>query len=104
MVNFPFQKFVTPRVDNSIFQQDVRQLDEYVRMPNNSIINPILFSGKNEAARSYSILQDQKNFVSKYMLHLLSEEQLEVDILMEQRMIEERKKTRKKGQYQVKVK
>ena len=82
--------------------QDVGQMDSYVRMfddlfiakDDNPTIGLILCSEKNEAIARYSVLNSSKQiFVSKYMLYLPTEEELERELERERRLIEERRST-----------
>jgi hypothetical protein len=77
--------------------QVVGQMDSYVRMfddkyiteGDNPTIGLILCSKKNETIARYSVLKDSKQlFASKYMLYLPTEEELQVELERERRMIE----------------
>lgn len=79
--------------------QDVGQMDSYVRMyddlftadDDNPTIGLILCAQKNEAVAKYSVLKENKQiFASKYMLYLPTEEQLQMELQRERRLIEER--------------
>ena len=76
---------------------DVGQMDGYVRMfdglftapDDNPTIGLILCAEKCDTVARYSVLNDRKQiFASKYMPHLPSEEQLELEIERERRLIE----------------
>ena len=55
----------------------------------NPTIDRILCSKRNEAIVKYSILNDNKNiFASKYLLYLLTEEELKREIEKERNMME----------------
>lgn len=78
--------------------QDIGQIDGYVRMfeeqyrqeSDNPTIGLILCSNKKEAIVKYSVLNESKNiFASKYMLYLPTEEQLNLEIEKERKLIEE---------------
>lgn len=77
---------------------DVGQMDGYVRMfdglfttpDDNPTIGLILCSEKSDTVARYSVLSDrQQIFASKYMLCLPTEEQLQIEIERERRLIEE---------------
>jgi predicted nuclease of restriction endonuclease-like (RecB) superfamily len=77
--------------------QVIGQMDSYVRMfddkyiteGDNPTIGLILCSKKNETIARYSVLKDNKQlFASKYMLYLPTEEELQVELERERRMIE----------------
>jgi predicted nuclease of restriction endonuclease-like (RecB) superfamily len=77
--------------------QDVGQMDSYVRMfddkyiteGDNPTIGLILCSKKNETIARYSVLKDSKQlFASKYMLYLPTEEELQLELERERRIIE----------------
>ncbi|MCD4811982.1 PDDEXK nuclease domain-containing protein [bacterium] len=81
-----------------LVHQDVGQIDSYVRMfddlfiakDDNPTIGLILCSEKNEAIARYSVLNDSKQlFASKYMLYLPTEEELQRELELERRLIEE---------------
>ena len=76
---------------------DVGQMDGYVRMYDGLFVTPddnptiglILCTEKNETVARYSVLNDRKQiFASKYMLYLPTEEQLQLEIERERRLIE----------------
>lgn len=76
---------------------DVGQMDGYVRMfddlntaeDDNPTIGLILCSEKCDTVARYSVLNDRKQiFASKYMLCLPTEEQLQIEIDRERRLIE----------------
>ncbi len=76
--------------------KDVGQMDSYVRMfddlhtaeDDNSTIGLILCTEKNEAVARYSVLNERKQiFASKYMPYLPTVEELEAEIMREQRLI-----------------
>lgn len=76
---------------------DVGQMDGYVRMydglftapDDNPTIGLILCTEKSETVARYSVLNDRKQiFASKYMLSLPTEEQLQLEIERERRLIE----------------
>ncbi len=78
--------------------KDVGQMDGYVRMfddlytadDDNPTIGLVLCTKKNEAVAKYSVLSERKQiFASKYMLYLPSEEELELEIEKERKLIEE---------------
>jgi predicted nuclease of restriction endonuclease-like (RecB) superfamily len=84
--------------------QDVGQMDSYVRMfddkylteGDNPTIGLILCAKKNETIARYSVLNDNKQlFASKYMLYLPTEEELSLEIKREQKMLEDKRKSRK---------
>jgi predicted nuclease of restriction endonuclease-like (RecB) superfamily len=86
--------------------QDIGQMDGYVRMyeehgkveGDNPTIGLILCSEKNEAIARYSVLNDSKQlFVSKYMLYLPTEEELQRELERERRLIEERQQAGDEG-------
>lgn len=77
--------------------QDVGQMDSYVRMfderfiasDDNPTIGLILCAKKNETIARYSVLKESKQlFASKYMLYLPTEEELQLEIERERRLIE----------------
>lgn len=79
--------------------QDIGQMDGYVRMyeehgkveGDNPTIGLILCSEKNSAIARYSVLNDSKQlFASKYILYLPTEEELEQELKLERRLIEEK--------------
>ena len=76
--------------------QDVGQMDTYVRVydtfhkgdDDNPTIGLILCSEKSEAVAKYSVLSDSKQlFSSKYLPFLPSEEELQVELQRERKMI-----------------
>ena len=76
---------------------DVGQMDGYVRMfdglftapDDNPTIGLILCAEKCDTVARYSVLNDRKQiFASKYMLSLPTEEQLQIEIQKERRLIE----------------
>lgn len=76
---------------------DVGQMDGYVRMydglitasDDNPTIGLILCTEKNETVARYSVLSDRKQiFASKYMLFLPTEEQLQLEVEKERRLID----------------
>jgi len=76
---------------------DIGQMDGYVRMfdglftapDDNPTIGLILCSEKNETVARYSVLNDRKQiFASRYMLFLPTEEQLQLEVEKERRLIE----------------
>ncbi|MFZ1730017.1 MAG: PDDEXK nuclease domain-containing protein [Bacteroidota bacterium] len=76
---------------------DVGQMDGYVRMYDGLVTSPddnptiglILCTEKNETVARYSVLHDRKQiFASKYMLYLPTEEQLQLEIEKERRLID----------------
>lgn len=76
---------------------NVGQMDGYVRMydglftapDDNPTIGLILCTEKSETVARYSVLNDRKQiFASKYMLSLPTEEQLQLEIERERRLIE----------------
>lgn len=76
---------------------DVGQMDGYVRMyddlfaapDDNPTIGLILCTEKNETVARYSVLNDRKQiFASKYMVCLPTEEQLQLEVEKERRLIE----------------
>tara|TARA_B100001093_G_scaffold469601_1_gene490451 strand:- start:443 stop:1627 length:1185 start_codon:yes stop_codon:yes gene_type:complete len=76
---------------------DVGQMDSYVRMydelyttpDDNPTIGLILCTEKNETVARYSVLKDRKQiFASKYMLYLPTEEELQLEIERERKLIE----------------
>jgi predicted nuclease of restriction endonuclease-like (RecB) superfamily len=78
---------------------DVGQMDGYVRMydglvtapDDNPTIGLILCTEKNETVARYSVLSDRKQiFASKYMLFLPTEEQLQLEVEKERRLIDAR--------------
>lgn len=80
-----------------ISYKDVGQMDGYVRMfddlytanNDNPTIGLILCTEKNEAVAKYSVLSERKQiFASKYMLYLPTEEELQIEIEKERRLIE----------------
>lgn len=80
--------------------QDIGQMDSYVRMfddkyiteGDNPTIGLILCAKKNETIARYSVLKDSKQlFASKYMLYLPTEEELQLELERERRMIEARR-------------
>lgn len=80
--------------------QDVGQMDSYIRMFDDIYKNPddnptiglILCSQKNEAIARYSVLNDAKQiFASKYKLTLPSPEELQKEIELGRKRIEENK-------------
>ncbi len=77
---------------------DVGQMDGYVRMfddlfvapDDNPTIGLILCTEKNETVARYSVLNDRKQiFASKYLLYLPTEEQLQLEVEKERKLIEE---------------
>jgi hypothetical protein len=73
-------------------------MDGYVRMfdglfttpDDNPTIGLILCSEKSDTVARYSVLSDRKQiFASKYMLCLPTEEELQIEIERERRLIEE---------------
>ena len=83
---------------------DVGQMDGYVRMfdglfttpDDNPTIGLFLCSEKSDTVARYSVLSDRKQiFASKYMLCLPTEEQLQIEIERERRLIEEALSERK---------
>lgn len=77
--------------------RDVGQMDGYVRMfddlytapDDNPTIGLILCDQKNEAVAKYSVLSDRKQiFASKYMLYLPTEEELQIELARERKLIE----------------
>ncbi|MBK5275467.1 MAG: DUF1016 family protein [Desulfuromonadales bacterium] len=77
--------------------RDVGQMDGYVRMfedlytasDDNPTIGLILCDKKNEAVAKYSVLSDRKQiFASKYMLYLPTEQELEIELERERKLIE----------------
>jgi len=83
---------------------DVGQMDGYVRMfdelfttpDDNPTIGLILCSEKSDTVARYSVLSDRKQiFASKYMLCLPTEEELQIEIERERRLIEEALSERK---------
>jgi len=77
--------------------RDVGQMDGYVRMfedqytapDDNPTIGLILCDKKNEAVAKYSVLNDRKQiFASKYMLYLPTEEELQIELMRERKLIE----------------
>ena len=78
--------------------QDVGQMDSYVRMfderhvgaDDNPTIGLILCAKKNETIAKYSVLNESEQiFASKYMDYLPTVEELEAEIMREQRLIEQ---------------
>lgn len=78
--------------------KDVGQMDGYVRMfddnyttaNDNPTIGLILCTEKNEAVAKYSVLNERKQiFASKYMLYLPTEEELQIELRRERKLIEE---------------
>jgi predicted nuclease of restriction endonuclease-like (RecB) superfamily len=76
---------------------DVGQMDGYVRMfdglftapDDNPTIGLILCTEKCDTVARYSVLNDRKQiFASKYLPHLPSEEQLQIEIERERRLLE----------------
>ena len=74
-------------------------MDGYVRMyeehgkveGDNPTIGLILCSEKNSAIARYSVLNNSKQlFASKYILYLPTEEELEQELNLERRLIEEK--------------
>ncbi|MFO8239861.1 MAG: PDDEXK nuclease domain-containing protein [Dissulfuribacterales bacterium] len=85
--------------------QDVGQMDSYVRMfddlfiasDDNPTIGLILCSEKNEAIARYSVLNRSKQlFASKYIFYLPTEEELEQELKLRRRLIEESHMTSQK--------
>jgi len=79
--------------------RDVGQMEGYVRMfedlytapDDNPTIGLILCDKKNEAVAKYSVLNDRKQiFASKYMLYLPTEEELQIELTRERKLIEAR--------------
>ncbi|MDD2856085.1 MAG: PDDEXK nuclease domain-containing protein [Desulfuromonadaceae bacterium] len=79
--------------------RDVGQMEGYVRMfedlytapDDNPTIGLILCDKKNEAVAKYSVLNDRKQiFASKYMLYLPTEEELQIELARERKLIEAR--------------
>lgn len=77
--------------------QDIGQMDGYVRMyedqhreeGHNPTIGLILCSEKNEAVARYSVLQDsQQLFASRYRFTLPSEEELQLEVQRERKLVE----------------
>jgi predicted nuclease of restriction endonuclease-like (RecB) superfamily len=77
--------------------KDVGQMDGYVRMfddlytaeDDNPTVGLILCTEKNEAVAKYSVLKDRKQiFASKYMLYLPTEEELQIELARERKLIE----------------
>ena len=77
--------------------RDVGQMEGYVRMfedlytapDDNPTIGLILCDKKNEAVAKYSVLNDRKQiFASKYMLYLPTEEELQIELSRERKLIE----------------
>jgi len=85
----PSHEFVTHRVANSKSHQDSGQMDRYVWMSDTPTFDPILCTEKNEPARSYSILHEQKQIFASGDILYLQPEKLGLNILMERRLIEE---------------
>ncbi|MBN1165937.1 MAG: DUF1016 family protein [Methanospirillaceae archaeon] len=87
---YPFQNFVTPRVANSLSQQDVRMCDDLCITPDdNPTISLIHCTDTTERVARYSILHEQKQiFASKYMLYLSSEEEQTAEIIWERKLSE----------------
>ena len=80
--------------------RDVGQMEGYVRMfedlytapDDNPTIGLILCDKKNEAVAKYSVLNDRKQiFASKYMLYLPTEEELQIELARERKLIEDNK-------------
>ncbi|MHA1575059.1 MAG: PDDEXK nuclease domain-containing protein, partial [Alphaproteobacteria bacterium] len=78
--------------------KDVGQMDGYVRMfddiytakDDNPTIGLILCTEKNEAVAKYSVLNERRQiFASKYMLYLPTEEELQIELQRERKLIEE---------------
>ncbi len=78
--------------------RDVGQMEGYVRMfedlytapDDNPTIGLILCAKKNEAVAKYSVLNDRKQiFASKYMLYLPTEEELQIELARERKLIED---------------
>ena len=78
---------------------DIGQMDSYIRMfdalykniDDNPTIGIILCSQKNEAIVKYSVLNEAKQiFASRYSLELPTTEELQHEIEIERRRIEER--------------
>ncbi|MDA3918418.1 MAG: PDDEXK nuclease domain-containing protein [Deltaproteobacteria bacterium] len=78
--------------------KDVGQMDGYVRMfddiytakDDNPTIGLILCTEKNEAVAKYSVLSERRQiFASKYMLYLPTEEELQIELQRERKLIEE---------------
>ncbi len=78
--------------------RDVGQMEGYVRMfedlytapDDNPTIGLILCDKKNEAVAKYSVLNDRKQiFASKYMLYLPTEEELQIELARERKLIED---------------
>jgi len=76
---------------------DVGQMDGYVRMfddlcvteGDNPTIGLILCTEKDEVVAKYSVLNDRRQiFASKYMLYLPTEEELQLEVERERRLIE----------------
>jgi predicted nuclease of restriction endonuclease-like (RecB) superfamily len=77
--------------------RDIGQMDGYVRLfedrfrvpGDNPTIGLILCSDKGEAVAKYSVLKENKQiFASKYLQFLPSEEQLQIEMAKERRLIE----------------
>jgi len=77
--------------------KDVGQMDGYVRMfddlytadDDNPTIGLVLCTKKNEAVAKYSVLNERKQiFASKYLLYLPSEEELQLELQKERKLIE----------------
>lgn len=86
---------------------DVGQMDGYVRMfdglftapDDNPSIGLILCTEKCDTVARYSVLNDRKQiFASKYMLNLPTEEQLQIEIEKERRLIEAALGEREEGE------
>jgi predicted nuclease of restriction endonuclease-like (RecB) superfamily len=86
--------------------QDIGQMDSYVRLfdaharppGDNPTIGLILCSMKNEAIAKYSVLAESRQiFAAKYLAHLPSESELQIELLRERRLIEARGKTNERG-------
>ena len=61
----------------------------------NPTIGLILCSTRNEAIAKYSVLSEGKQiFAAKYLAYLPTEEDLQLELLRERRLIDARRKTR----------
>jgi|WetSurMetagenome_2_1015567.scaffolds.fasta_scaffold163128_2 predicted nuclease of restriction endonuclease-like (RecB) superfamily len=84
--------------------QDIGQMDSYVRVfdaharpeGDNPTIGLVLCSTKNEAIAKYSVLSESRQiFAAKYLAHLPTERELQIELLRERRLIEARRRTNK---------
>ena len=84
--------------------QDVGQMDSYVRVfdaharpeGDNPTIGLVLCSTKNEAIAKYSVLSESRQiFAAKYLAHLPTERELQIELLRERRLIEARRRANK---------